>query len=679
MLQPIKEESMKEEDGLNVKETIIATGEDAPTNMGGWRRKQHVHLAFGLAIYAFAFGLFYQWGDVIRADKRNMEAVETTQNLRMATHQQLFQDAKEMIEKMPQSNKLPPKKPSIATFPPIKHVDEAKRTTPKPQQPRKPVVVVTPEDSKPPNQWTIDQKLKEQKRLADEKEKEKQQKEKQKQKHQEEEKSNEPQDKPKDSPKKKNDKSTSAAETTKPESRIRMSHNITVDTPLFVLSFANHGNVALTRYFRCAGLDSDTFGRTFVDHRKGQYEYIGECMTHNLESPKKENDRKRLGPKAILNGCGDYRVWSEMEFVKHHQHTAVKATRQCFFPALQPKVLDQLFEAYPMSKVLNVVRDPDEWYQTLSPQEKQRWFKWCNANHGFVFPKANAPKEAWINFYKKYQKKLREAVAKHPSVTYIEVDMTIGSGKTASMLQDELGIPPRCWVGTAVKPGLPKEITFPVFVASLPKSATSTSHDYLNCGLGSSEGSHQWTAYADTGKIVTVGECWHDNLRNNRPMLENCGDQKHWSDFGVLRPGDQCFYPTIDGGLEAMYKDHPYATILHTTRDSKKWYLSARKWSNILGRWKRNCNGFPNATETDETAWTDFYDWHTEHVREFAKNHPTMNYVEIKIEDTGKTQKTLNDNFGFSKTCWGHSNINNRKDGKYDKKKQQKNPKHRRL
>ncbi|CAB9512470.1 unknown protein [Seminavis robusta] len=627
--------------------------------MSSWRKlnnKRHIHLAFGLAIYAFS--MCYQWQDVIRANTRNMAAVDTMQNLRMAAHPKLL-DAEEMIESMPQIDDVPPKNSTIVPYPPINHLNETKRTTPTQLPLRKHVVAVRPEDSKPPKQWTVDPKFKGQKH---EKQPQQQQKEK----------SSSKQDLSKDSDSpKEQDKSMSEVETPKPQSRIHMSQNITVDSPLFVLSFANHGNVALTRYFCCAGLDSDTFGRTFVDHRNGQYKYIGDCMMRNLESPKKENDLKRLGSKAVLDGCGAYKVWSEMEFVTHHRHTDVKAPRKCFFPALQPKVLNQLFEAYPTSKVLNVIRDPDEWYHTLSPQEKQRWFKWCNANHGYVFPEATAPKQAWISFYKNYQKILGEAVAKHPSVTYIEVDMTAGPGKTASMLQDELGIPPRCWVGAAVKPGLPKEITFPVFVASLPKSATSTSHDYLNCGLGSLEGSHQWTAYADTGKSVTVGECWRDNIRHNRPILENCGDQKHWSDFGILKPGNQCFYPTIDGGLEAMYKDHPYATILHTTRDSKKWYGSARKWANILGRWKDNCRGFPNATVADETAWTDFYDWHTEHVRQFAKTHPTMTYVEIKIEDEGKTQKTLDDNFGFSRTCWGHSNVNPHKE---DKKKQKNIP-----
>ena len=62
-----------------------------------------------------------------------------------------------------------------------------------------------------------------------------------------------------------------------------------------------------------------------------------------------------------------------------------------------------------------------------------------------------------------------------------------------------------------------------------------------------------------------------------------------------------------------------------------------------------------NATEDQ---WISFYNNHTQHVRDFARNHPTMAYVEFSLENQEEAQQALQEHFGFSDSCWGHKNNN---------------------
>jgi hypothetical protein len=54
-----------------------------------------------------------------------------------------------------------------------------------------------------------------------------------------------------------------------------------------------------------------------------------------------------------------------------------------------------------------------------------------------------------------------------------------------------------------------------------------------------------------------------------------------------------------------------------------------------------------------------FYHFQVQHVREFAKNHPSLTYIEIQLEndDNGRI---LEEATGVSRECWGHSNVNKR-------------------
>jgi hypothetical protein len=465
---------------------------------------------------------------------------------------------------------------------------------------------------------------------------------------------------------------------------ITLSTKITPERPLFVLSLPHSGTLVMDRYFKCAGLGSEVLGRLWTKKNLNQTRYmrvqIGKCIMKNFHAVSKAKQ------KNILYGCGNFRVWTVMDYVQKYPPKLDHQDRTCFFPSLYPGVLDRLLTQYPRSTIINVLQDPNEWARQLPPKTKAKWQKWCNPEHDNLFPRAaNATHAEWARFYRQHQRHLRETVAQYSSVTLMEVDLkeyATPSTETAQSLEESLGIPPKCWLESAVNPNLPTDIRLPIFVTSLPKSATSTTHNYLNCGLGSFEGAHQWTKYEvlnittinnDTTqnrtkknkknkKIsahVQIGMCMRENMQANRPVLDNCGDHTHWSDIGMLRPDGTCFYPTIhDNGLKAMYQYHPYGTILHVVRDASTWYQSAQKWYGILERWSRSCDQFPQPNATTQEDWIQFYEWHTHRVRQFAHEHPTMTYIEVNIEDTHQTQQVLADNFGFTPSCWGQKNIN---------------------
>lgn len=208
------------------------------------------------------------------------------------------------------------------------------------------------------------------------------------------------------------------------------------------------------------------------------------------------------------------------------------------------------------------------------------------------------------------------------------------------------------------------KIPSPVFVTGLPKSGTTSTWKYFLCGLGSGKAAHQWAEVVqedsdkesdNNGKTekVRLGKCFQQNMKNNRPLLEGCGDYHVWTDMGVIAPGT-CFYPSIHGGLEALYKDYPQATLLSVVRDTDSWVNSTTQFNSLWDRWIANkCDKFPGKGST-RYDYAKFYDWHTEMVRQFAKDHPSMTYIEVTLEgnDTGRI---LEEKTGVNASCWVHS------------------------
>ena len=202
-------------------------------------------------------------------------------------------------------------------------------------------------------------------------------------------------------------------------------------------------------------------------------------------------------------------------------------------------------------------------------------------------------------------------------------------------------------------------VQLPIFVASLPKSGTTSIWQYFNCG--GHLASHQWVKQNETFSEQS-GRCIRRNVEKGRPPFESCGTYDVYVDagFAVFLQGGvlpkvptDCYYPSMQA-LDAIYKHYPNSTIVNILRDTTSWYESMVSWGNgsLLDRWKLcNITGLP-VWGAKAKGFLAFYEWHTENLRNFAKSHPGLTYIEIPLEspDAGKM---LEDAIGIPSNCWG--------------------------
>lgn len=203
-------------------------------------------------------------------------------------------------------------------------------------------------------------------------------------------------------------------------------------------------------------------------------------------------------------------------------------------------------------------------------------------------------------------------------------------------------------------------VSFPVFVASLPKSGTTSIYAYFLCGGVRSVHTYCPLKNPDDGSQVRIGAVMEANVKNGNPPFQGCGDDrtaKHgavkvFSDTGYVRQFQSCYYPSISA-LEAMYASYPNMTILLGVRNSTKWYDSFKKWNQggLQYLWATECTLMPNRTKRPD-EFIQFYEWHNSNVREFANRHPSVTFIEFDIESPS-AGIDLEQATNISSKCWG--------------------------
>lgn len=196
------------------------------------------------------------------------------------------------------------------------------------------------------------------------------------------------------------------------------------------------------------------------------------------------------------------------------------------------------------------------------------------------------------------------------------------------------------------------KVPYPIFVLNLPKSGTTTIWQYFECGLGPNRAVHWWN-----NNEKKMGPCLEHNIHNGVAPLTRCGDFDVWVDCGYTGP-NRCFFPAVHG-LQAFYDHYPNATLLLIRRDVDAWYESAANWGRMFRKWSRSCRQsfFPNATDTqilEEADFKEFYGRVVSNVRQFAKDHPSMTYLEPEDYTLSSPEigNWLEDNIGIDATCW---------------------------
>mgnify|MGYP005849541209 CR=1 FL=1 len=76
------------------------------------------------------------------------------------------------------------------------------------------------------------------------------------------------------------------------------------------------------------------------------------------------------------------------------------------------------------------------------------------------------------------------------------------------------------------------KVPYPVFIPSLPKSGTTTTHRYFECG--GQKSAHLAGRDEEKDTMFRIGSCAQKNVLDGRPPFEDCGDYEVWSDTGVL-------------------------------------------------------------------------------------------------------------------------------------------------
>ena len=438
-----------------------------------------------------------------------------------------------------------------------------------------------------------------------------------------------------------------------------------------------------------------------------------------------------------------------------------KRPARCFDPVLYPESLEKLPSYFEQgATIVHMTRNFDDWYASLPRDLTYMWSAWCNPTHDNAFPSTPITqdtfelprvKQEYQQFYDNYNQRLENFVQQHaPKWKYVPVDLSTtpdaieakliqellplvaemkvkqqqssensdsnvqvitkamsnqkywsksmgGSLPTLSTPPEDQDNPKKRIPPVPAPQARPQDLQLPMLITGLPKSGTTTVHDYFSCALGVWATAHQWVLNTTNNKIMAIGDCMynnlqtiqreqkqktHDNHHNNRnatTLLKSCGHARVFSDIGIIRfksrhDKGMCFYPSLSQeALEAFYQMAPYGTILHLVRDPTAWYLSCRKWQGkggLMEKWSRNpaCSRdiFPPPSSSQE-AWESFYHDHNTRIRQFVAHHPTLHYLEIPLAaDTGRI---LEEAYGYSAACWGHANPND--NAKKQAKKQQ--------
>jgi len=190
-------------------------------------------------------------------------------------------------------------------------------------------------------------------------------------------------------------------------------------------------------------------------------------------------------------------------------------------------------------------------------------------------------------------------------------------------------------------------INKPILVVGLPKSGTTSIHEYFTCG--GYKASH-WRCR--THKEL-CGALIRRNVRLKRPPLDNIGDY----DVYTQLDGD-CYFPQIKA-LEEIHEHYPNSTFILNLRNIDAWMNSMRTfnaaYSGILPKYNKVTLCEISEKKSTDEQYRDYYNAQTDRIRDFIKKYPSHTLVEVQI-DSNDAGVIMENNFGIDKSCWKHAN-----------------------
>ena len=211
-------------------------------------------------------------------------------------------------------------------------------------------------------------------------------------------------------------------------------------------------------------------------------------------------------------------------------------------------------------------------------------------------------------------------------------------------------------------PARPLKVPYPIFLASFSKSGTTSTFSAFSCYLGREYVDHRHTTDKRKGGYPElIGRCIEQNIEAQAPPFDGCGVNRNnetqtvvWTDTAYIGGPKGCYSPNIMA-LDAIWEAYPHATLMLVRRNATEWFRSASsKRAHFIQKWSNEaCTDMPNS-QTNETEWVQFYEDHTQTIRNFAaKRQGQMTYIELELEspDTGRL---LQEQVGVPESCWKH-------------------------
>ena len=231
----------------------------------------------------------------------------------------------------------------------------------------------------------------------------------------------------------------------------------------------------------------------------------------------------------------------------------------------------------------------------------------------------------------------------------------------------------------------------PVLNAGFPKCGSSTLHEFFTCAGYKSDHSEP-------------GGCIAHALQIGQPPIAGCKTTRNYETFLQLDIQHSikksikrgCWYPQISF-LDEFHHEHPNATFIIVFRPVDDWIRSITSWGTMYRRMtlcKENIPGLmqnpysaakrkkKGKKELNTLSRSDMRHWwcnHVKHIREFVKQYPSHNLVEIDLYNGEQSSQIMsklftrrkhhNDNDdnndddednkpGNNEICWGHANTN---------------------
>jgi len=176
------------------------------------------------------------------------------------------------------------------------------------------------------------------------------------------------------------------------------------------------------------------------------------------------------------------------------------------------------------------------------------------------------------------------------------------------------------------------------FVVGMPQSGTTSIYNYFRCG-GMQNVVHQMCGR------MSCARCMWENIQQRRPVFQGCEHDVYTQlDDDGYGNRSFCFFPQRN--LSLLHASYPSSTFILNTRNPIDWVNSVSNWGDLRSRLSRCHLGKYKFTRDEDMI--DFYNTHTDYVRQFARAH-NHTLIEIDIE---KNVSALSEYTSIRPTCF---------------------------